>query len=571
MSSTWRILAGDTRPLTSPDKLRQQLLAIRHVPEESSASFFFPQYEKDIHDPYLIAGMKTAVDRIWRAVEKEERIFVHGDYDVDGVSATAVLVTTLQTLGAHVVPFLPHRSDDGYGINRGVLEHALSEFDLLITVDCGMSSHAEIEWLVSRGKDVIVTDHHELPIRSHRRPTELPPALAIIHPRYPAGEYPWPHLSGAGVAWKVCQALYRDTRFSSKGEPESEKWLLDLPLLGTVGDMMPLLGENRAIVTFGLAVLRRTHRPGLKALMEVAGIFPSRVSADDISYRLAPLLNAPGRMEHPQLALDLLLAKTSRRATEIAGKIAEVNARRQKLTRQLVEKAGQGIDLTAPIVFAANMDWPAGIVGLVAGQLAKKYDRPAVIVGGNGRHAVGSARTANGINILEGLQSAAQYAMRVGGHAQAAGFSLAWPQIEQFRDALYEYFHDQQEKPHSEEAVLTADALIDPSLLNWPVQEMLETFAPFGAGNSRPQFVVRGVPLLEARLVGKQGKHLKFRFHLPHGELDAIGFGLGERLDTLGREIDILGSLEVNEFRGRPGLQMKLTDIAAPEHITLMA
>ena len=305
--------------------------------------------------------------------------------------------------------------------------------------------------------------------------------------------------------------------------------------------------------------------------MEVAGVTPSRASTDDISYRLAPLLNAPGRMEHPQLSLDLLLAKAPRRAAEIARKIAEVNIRRQKLTRQLVQEAGQGIDLSAPIVFAANMDWPAGLVGLVAGQLAKKYNRPAVIIGGNGRHAVGSARTANGINILEGLRSAGHYAMRVGGHAQAAGFSLALPQIEQFRDALYEYFHDQQDKPHSEEAVLTADALIDASLLNWSVHEMLETFAPFGAENSRPVLAVHGVPLLEARPVGKHGQHLKFRFHLPHGELDAIGFGLAEKLGALGREIDVLGSLEINEFRGRPGLQMQVKDIAVPEHAMLAA
>ncbi|MEX0649943.1 MAG: single-stranded-DNA-specific exonuclease RecJ [Candidatus Andersenbacteria bacterium] len=553
MKSEWQVRPGGESRVSTLADLEHLLYQQRSLDAAAREAFLQPVYTRDIHDPHLLYGMQEAVDRIYRTVEKDERILVYGDYDVDGISSTAIMVSALQDIGANVTPYLPHRTDDGYGVNRAVLEKLEREFDLLITVDCGVSNVEEINWLASKGKDTIVVDHHELP-------KELPAARAILHPRHPKGSYPWPSLCGAGMSWKLSQALLRDERSPYAKDPDREKWLLDLALLGTIGDVMPLLGENRVIVKFGIEVLRRTRRPGLQALLDGANLSRGSLRVQDIAFRVIPLINAAGRIDHPQAALDLLLAPNMTRAIQCATELMSLNKERQAITRRIVQEAERQVDPRSSIVFAADTTWPAGIVGLVAGQLASKFSRPAFILGGNGKHAVGSARTANRINILEGLRTAEEYTLKLGGHIQAAGFSVEETNIAAFREQLQVYF-DKLPEPAGAGKTFTADALVDPALLSWETNRLLEQFAPFGEANPAPLFVLENMSVLDVRPVGKEGKHVKLTLATQAGRVDAIGFGLGDRLGSIDKEVDVLGSLETNEFRGSVRLQLSLKDV----------
>lgn len=554
MSNTWEVAQGGGQPVSSLADLTELLFSQRGVDVDTRSLFLQPTYETGIHDPHSMFDMQKAVDRIYRAIEQDEHILVYGDYDADGISSTAIIVSALQDVGANATPFLPHRMDDGYGVSRKVLEKLEDEFDLLVTVDCGISNAEEINWLAAQGKDAIVIDHHELP-------DTLPAAHAILHPRHPEGSYPWPSLCGAGATWKLAQALLRDTRSPYKDDPDREKWLLDLVLLGTVGDVMPLLGENRAMVKFGIEVLRRTRRPGLQALLDNANLSRKSLTVRDVAFRVIPLINAAGRIDHPQVALDLLLAPNATRALQGAADLVGINKERQSITRKLVQEAERQIDHTSPVIFAADVTWPAGVVGLVAGQLASRFGKPAVIVGGNGTHAVGSARTAAGINILAGLQHAKEHTLKLGGHVQAAGFSLEENKIADFREKLQEYFVDAPAQDDGEGRTFEVTAVLEHTLMHWDTHKALEQFEPFGEANPSPLFALKDVPVLDARTVGKEGKHLKLTLASPHGSFDAIGFGLGDALDALDTHVDVLGSIETNEFRGNVKLQLSLTDI----------
>ena len=561
MKKIWHVSAGGLQNISSLPALEDFLCQQRQVIKGSGESFFAPVYERDIHDPHLLHGMGEAVDRMYYAIEHGERILVYGDYDVDGISSTAIVASILQELGAKVIPYLPHRMDDGYSLNRGVLEQLRDEFDLLITVDCGVSNIEEIAWLKEQGKDSIIVDHHEM------RNT-LPAARAILHPRHPEGKYPWPHLSGAGVSFKLAQGLLRDKRSVHAGNGDREKWLLDLALLGTVGDVMPLLGENRAIVRFGLQVVRLARRPGIRALIDAARLSSASLTVEDLAFRAIPLINAAGRIDHPQAALDVLLAVDDKRAQEAAMKLVVLNQQRQSITRRIVREAAMHIDPASPIIFAANFDWPAGIVGLVAGQLAGKLKKPAFIIGGNGQHGVGSARTANGINILQGLRTAEQHALKLGGHAQAAGFSVDQSKLTAFREALEEYFaagvKDAGQTPHG-----YADAHVHTKLLEWETISMLQKFEPFGEANPKPKFLLRDLAVVDQRPVGKEGKHIKLRLRHDAGHVEAIGFGLAQEAASIKDRADLIGCLEVNEFRGNASLQLSIKDIAAAGEVDI--
>ncbi len=560
MSKVWQLLPGGLCLVESTAALEQLLCRQNGIKDELTEHFFSPRYDEHVHDPELLSGVTAAVAEIYDTIAKNGRILVYGDYDVDGISATAIAVSALQDAGANVVPYLPHRVEDGYGISRKILESAIEEFDLLISVDCGIGNKEEIDWLVARGKKAIIVDHHALP-------ATLPPAI-IVHPAHPAGSYPWPELCGAAVTWKLAQALLRDERSPHANNPDREKWLLDLALLGTVGDVMPLQGENRLIARFGLEVLRRTKRPGLRALMDLARLSAGTINIEDVSYRLVPLLNAAGRMDHPQLALDLLLAKSAARAGTFAQRLLSLNKARQILTRRIVQEAEAQVDVSASIVFASNLAWPAGVVGLVAGQLARKFARPAVVVGGNGKHAVGSARSVAGLNILAGLKFGREYMLRFGGHAQAAGFSIEETKLSPFRKALETYYQKINQRGPDASAK-QANAVLSETLLNWDTVRLIEKFEPFGHGNPKPGFVIKHLPVLESRLVGKSQQHVKFTFAAGSGELDGIGFGLAKEAAKVKREADVLGSLDLDHFRGRPKLQLRIADVAQAGSVTI--
>lgn len=547
MDAAWRVSGGDTA-LASVAELREALLSQRHVAPEAEAAFFEPSFARDIHDPMRLGHMRQAVARLKRARRRGERVLVWGDYDADGVCGAALLLIALRSFGLAALPYLPHRLEDGYGLNKRVLERLLPEFDVLIAVDCGISNSAEIAWLAAQGRDVIIVDHHALP-------DELPRALAVLHPAL--AHYPYPHLSGSGTAWKLAQALLA----GEARQADEEKWLLDLCCIGTVADMVPLLGENRALVRFGLEVLRRSRRPGVQALLKQAG-GSEAVDAEAVSFRLAPLLNAAGRMDHAQPALDVLLCEQPARAEKLAAQLRRHNDERRTVSRRVQAEAEQAVADDAPVVFAYNRSWPAGVVGLVAGRLSELAMRPSVVIGSGGGHAVGSVRAPAGINALEMMQEVSEFVLTLGGHARAAGFSVAWGKVERLREALLTQRTAHAPRPHEERA----DAIIDVSLVTWESAALLEQFQPFGCGNERPALIVRGLPLIDWRPVGKTLEHAKLRFHAGHEAVDGIGFGLAaslaERRLRPGAPVDVLGYVETNEFRGRQTLQLRVKDIA---------
>lgn len=551
MSKVWQLASRQLVKQLSD--LRSSLLVGRGL-AGNDESFFELDYERTIHDPFSLFDMSVAVDRIRRAVRRGERILVYGDYDADGITATAILVSALRAIGGQAVPYLPHRLDDGYGLALPVLKNLAAEFDLCIAVDCGINNVAEVAWLAERSQDVIIVDHHELS-------GELPGARAILHPRHPRGHYPWGYLCGAGVAWKLAGALL------DAGEA---KWLLDLAALGTLADVVPLLGENRAIVRFGLQMLRRPRRPGLQALLAAARLDPADITADRVSWRLIPYLNAAGRMEHPQPALDLLLTTDAQQAAVLAAQLLQYNQERQTITSRVLREAAQHVKPTDPFIFVHSGQWPAGIIGLVAGRLADQFSCPAIVVGSNGKHAVGSARAPQGHNVLGLLEQGRDHLLKLGGHAQAAGFSIAVNKVAHLQDALRHHLTRQPKTPPPK-VTPTADAILDNSLLREDTIDMLDQFEPFGEANPKPAFVVRNLRLLAARAVGKRQEHLKCSFLARNDVVDGIGFGLANSLGELQSAVDILFHLEMNEYQGRSRLQLAIQDIAPAGRVKIVS
>jgi single-stranded-DNA-specific exonuclease len=540
--------------VASGERLSTLLLAQRGVALGQENIFFEPNFERDIHDPAKMSGMTAAVERIVRSASKQERILVYGDYDADGITGTALLVSTLRELGVAVLPYLPHRLEDGYGLNGRVLDRLAPEFDVLISVDCGVSNAAEIARLGELNKDVIVVDHHTLP-------DPLPPALAILHPGL--GTYPFAHLSGVGVAWKLAQALLRDSRLGG-ADRDREKWLLDLCCLGTVADMVPLTGENRAIASFGFEVLRRTKRPGLRLLVDAALQKGQSVDAELISFRVAPLLNAAGRMDHAQPALDLLLTSQPDRARELINRLRRLNEARRTESQRVQVEAEERLISNEPVVFAYSEGWQAGVVGLVAGRLSEKFARPAVVIGNGGSHAIGSVRAPAGFNVMKMLTAVQQHMLTLGGHASAAGFSVAHEQVPQLHDALVGGGVDVTAASFVQ--VTGADALVSGELLDWDTVGLLERFEPYGERNARPRFVLREAMIDHWRPVGKAQDHAKINFRVGAMPIEGIGFGLakdqGMRDITDGMPVDVLFHLDVNEYKGRRSLQLIVRDVA---------
>jgi len=560
--TVWQVAAGE-QALDSLAVLNDALLAARGV-APTAADFFSPRYERDVHDPHLLHGMASAVEMLYAAAAKGDRVLVHGDYDADGITSTAIIMDTLRGLGVSAAPWLPHRTDHGYGLNRSILSDLIDSFDVLVCVDCGIAHAEEIAWLKEAGKGVIIADHHEIP-------AVLPPADAVLHPRHPDGAYPFGWLCGAGVSWKLAQALLRDPRSGEDGQA-TEKWLLDLVCLGTLADVVPLQGENRAVVRFGLEVLRRSRRPGIRALVALLGE-TAFVDEQTAAFRLVPLLNAAGRVDHPLAALDVLLAETPAAAQPLAEALQRLNRRRRTLSLRVQTEAEQVVAEAAadglPVLFAADLSWPAGVVGLVAGRLAEKYGRPAFIVGGSGESAVGSARGPAGANVLALLQAGAAHLVRYGGHVGAAGFTVTADNIAALQHALLAAPSIRAAAPMRQ-----ADAVVADSLISWETLESLEKFAPFGEGNPKPLLILQDVPVRDIRPVGGRGEHLKLSFEVGGRTIGGIGFGLAETAAIgikAGGRVDVLFYLEVNVWQGQRSLQLKIEDIASAGTVDIRA
>lgn len=544
-----------------------QILYNRGVRTPEQIASFLAGADAVQENPFLLKDMHRAVQRIVRAIEKEEVICVYGDFDADGVTSTALLVSALQHAGAQVGGYIPDRVDEGYGLNVEAIERLHQKAGLLVTVDCGIRSIEEVAAARRMGMDVIVTDHHSVG-------KELPPALAVINPRRADNPPTFNSLAGVGVAFRLAQGVLRavsqkpKSTLSVEQAAEFEAELLDLVALGTIADMMPLVGENRSLVQRGLAQLSHGKRVGLFALMEVAGMQPAHVNSTSVSFRLAPRINAAGRLSNAQLAYDLLRSSEYSHAYDLAAQLEAMNRDRQQLTldAQFLAEQQLGDVRSAPpsILITASTQFRSGIVGLVAGRLAEQYYRPAVVIERGPETSRGSARSVDEFDITAALDEIGHLLVRHGGHSRAAGFTVTNERYDEFVQALTGLAETRLSAFPDLRPRMSVDAEVKWDDITWALQAHLARLEPLGQANDAPLFLLRGCRVRSSKVVGG-GKHLKLVLdgYPGSGVLDGIGFGLGERTSTLAADerLDILFHLEVNEWQGRRMLQLNVQDV----------
>lgn len=539
------------------------------IEQEVIDSFLNPNYESGLHDPFLFKDMEIAVKRIFSALQNREKILIYGDYDADGVCSTAIIYSALQGLGGDLDIYIPFREGEGYGINPKAVQWIISQkFNLVITVDCGISNKEEIQTLKEAGVDTIVTDHHEEPL-------ELPSAVAAINPSVSNSGYPKIKLCGAGVAFKLVQALvaWQDkVDFPIKLPDGFEKWLLDLAAIATIGDIMPLVGENRVLVKYGLIVLQKTKNIGLQKLMESVNHRFGGIDSEYVGWRIVPRLNAAGRMDHASLSFYLLTEKNPEEAQRLAGLLEENNKSRQQTTENILKQAFSQIDETAELSCALIIlgeNWPAGVIGLVAGRLSDKFHRPTLVFSQEGDKYVASGRSIPEFDITEALQECDELLARYGGHPQACGLTIIGQ--DNFEKFKLKFSQLAQEKLGTIklERITEVDAELKLSEINWEVVDGLDKFEPFGEANPKPLFVAFGLQVEQIQTVGNDGKHLKVQVTQDGGQKlhKLIGFSFGDWCAKInvGDKIDIVFELGVNEWNGNRELQLKISDIKLSE------
>lgn len=543
--------------------LTQTLLKNRGiVTREEAERFLNPNYERDVYDPFLILNMEHAVARILAAVEAREKIVVFADYDCDGIPGAVILHDFFKKICyEHFEVYIPHRHNEGYGMNISALERlADGGAKLLITVDCGITEMTEVTRANELGMDVIVTDHH--------LPGEvLPPAYAIINPKRSGDTYPDTMLCGAGVAWKLVCALLARGREKWNVPEGWEKWLLDMAGLATIADMVPLQKENRALAHYGLTVLRKSRRVGLKKLLAKIGTLPAETTEDDIGYMIAPRINAAGRMGDPSDAFRLLATDDEKEAEELADHLAHLNETRKGLVASMVKEARRHLDARIAnddfreVIVIGNPSWKPGLAGLVAGNLAEAYER-TVFVWGRTEDGVikGSCRSDGTCDVVELMTNVASGAfLDIGGHALAGGFSVSSDFIHTLEDELVRAY--QSVRKEQEESEQIVDATLSLGEVSWATWKQIERFAPFGIGNPKPTFLFEKVRIAEVRMFGKEKVHLELSFE--NSPVKAIAFFAEEKYQGLARgdTIDLIATMELNTFRGKRELRLRIADM----------
>ncbi len=554
------------------DPVVLQLLANRGIKtQEQIDEFLYPDYSQDIHDPFLFLDMEKAVERVFRAVEKNEKIIVHGDYDADGVCSALIMVAVLEAMGAEVQVYIPHRELEGYGLNMQTVEElGKNGVSLIITTDCGISNRAEIKRAAELGIDVIITDHHA-------EPPELPEAaFAIIDPHLAREKYPFRELSGAGVAFKFVQAILRSPKFQVSGfeiDAEAfEKWLLDLVAIATITDIMPLLGENRTLVKYGLLVLNKTQRLGLKKLIESLGLNKNKdLDARNVAFQIGPRLNAAGRIDHANQAYELLKTDDENEVDDLVSVLNKTNEGRQSLSERVTAeaKAQIGEDIgEEKFLFALGDGWPVGIVGLVAGKIADSFWRPTFVMTEKEGKIMGSGRSIPEFDIMEALRSTKEFLSHYGGHAGACGFTLKDKKdLKKFKNAVKKLAKKKLDGLELA-PTLNIDAEVKLEKINWELFGLLEKFAPFGRANERPRYLGRGLVVENFEGVGTNGNHLRINLSHENGQKKKfIGFCFGEWCQKLkaGDKVDVVFEVDVNEWNGNRELQMKIIDLKMSE------
>lgn len=539
----------------------EELLEARGFDKKSRERFLNPNYEDASHDPFLLPDMEKAVERIIKARDEKEKVVIYGDYDIDGLTATTVLLDALPRFGVDVGAFIPNRFVEGYGLTMNAITQLIEAgADLIITVDCGSLSHREIEHAKNAGVDVIVTDHHNVAL-------EMPVAVATINPKRVNHNYPFIDLAGVGVAFKLVQALQTRMEGLPKGH---EKWLLDLVAFGTVCDVVSLEDENRANVFWGLKVMQKSRRPGLKALAAVAGMELKDVNARHLGFVLGPHLNASGRLETAMRSLDVLTAKEGPEALTAAQILREMNLERRATQDTIFKAAKEQAEkyCNDPVLVLSHPDWSHGIIGIVAAKILETYKKPTYVLQEMGEETKGSARSYGDFSAADAIRAAEEHITKGGGHKLAAGVTLPTKNIGDFRKAVNDYYRSLELKDQTKQldpkAGVSLDTFegIDESLL-----DLLALFEPCGKGNPQAIFHFKNIHVAARREMGDTKTHLKLTLaDEGSGFFEVIAFGKAQEITVQpGEAVEAWCQLELNEWNGRRSVQGKLLKLAAKE------
>ncbi len=588
MQKQWTLLepapASFYKEFPELQKIIADLLYQRHIrTQEKIDEFLSPDYSDHVHNPFLFKNMERAVLRIFSALEKKERIVIHGDYDADGVSASTILLSTLKALGGTELDvFLPHRETDGYGLNARTVQLMKEQnTKVIITCDCGISNTEEVNLAESLGMNVIITDHHSIP-------AVLPQAYAIIHPKVAGETYPDQGLAGGGVAFKLAQALLslhkekNSTLLNGETHESFEKWLLDMVAIASVADMVPLVGESRTLTKYGLVVLNKTKRLGLKKLfleakiLEQDGTLKKEITAETIGFQIAPRINAAGRLDHANVALKLLVSEQGTEAVDLAFELEKNNTERKTKTDTFVKQAIEQVETQGQknnhVLFVIGKDWTTGIVGLIASRLKEKYQKPTIALAYNGDTITGSGRSVTGFNMIESIQEMPEHFIKFGGHPMACGFSLANEEkLESFKQDLFKKYTEKTKNVDMSPKLLI-DAQTEMKDINWELFDVLDKFKPFGQQNERPKYLIKNLSIVDFDTLGADKKHLKLLVRQNGGAIKkTIGWRMCDKENTggidwltelkIGEKVDMVVEVDVNEWNGNRELQLTIVDL----------
>ena len=534
------------------NKVIGKIIVNRHVVNDEDVRIFITPTRDDFHDPFLFKGMDIAVERIIKAINNKEKILIYGDYDVDGITSTTVLKKYLMDRGISVDTYIPNRLHEGYGLNKNAIDTIKERnIDLIITVDCGISAIEEVDYAVSLGMDVIVTDHHEVG-------EKLPNALAVIDAKRKDNTYPFRSLAGVGVVFKLIQAL------SIKLEIKPEEYLkyLDLVCVGTISDIVPLEGENRTIAKLGLMLIKVTRNLGLRELIKSSGY--KEIDSNTISFGVAPRINACGRMGHEEKSLKLFLAEDLESATKITKELNEYNTLRQSTEKAIYEEAIQEIDRNhldeKNSIVLGGKGWHHGVIGIVSSKVTDKYYKPSILLSFEDDIAKGSGRSVPGFDLYEGLTKCEDLLEKYGGHSMAVGLTLKKENLEKFKERFEQIAKEKNIKE------LVPIIYIDDELklkdINMELVKSLSILEPFGEANKVPLFLIRNLKIDSIRALS-EGRHLKLTLRDENFVINAIGFELGYLAEEyrIGDRIDVVGTLEINSFNGFRSIQINMKDI----------
>ena len=533
------------------NEILARILVNKNLTEKKDIDLFMNPTRKDFHDPFLMPDMEIIVDRILKAIESKEKIMIYGDYDADGITSITVLKSFLEERGLEVSSYIPNRLDEGYGLNKEAIKKIFDDgYRLVITVDCGISGIAEVDYANSLGIEILITDHHE--------PAEtLPNALAVVDAKRKDNKYPFNQLAGVGVVFKLIQAISIKLNLNEK---EFLKYL-DIVCIGTISDIVPLVDENRVIAKLGLKLIAQTRNLGLKALLEVIGF--SNIDSTAVSFGLAPRINACGRMGDEQVALDLFLSKDFAEAKKFALKLNEYNIERQTIEKRIFEEATEKIEKDEKnntCIVVGSEGWHHGIIGIVASKVTEMYFKPSILICFEGADGKGSGRSIPGFDLHEALMKCSKNLEKFGGHAMAVGITLKKEKFEKFKEEFEEYAKSLE----IDKIVPVINVDSELSLKNVDIDSVksLKLLEPYGEANKMPLFMFRNLKINSIRSLS-DGKHLRLTLKDDNYMINAIGFNMGELAEEylIDDKVDIVGNLDINSFNGMESIQIILKDM----------